>query len=166
MTDQVLDSTPEPVVRPLAVITHEHDEMARVYHIIIGQPVVIEAHQLNVQAIGDDDQPIFDYVPMVDGDGDPVMDMTGEPLTSPQPRMVVRDVPEQLLGWVNNRDIVFDHEDSRWFNEEGQRRDDEEVAAEQKEIIRQTLADEQEAAQKAAAAVVPPRPMPGIGDEL
>lgn len=164
--EEVLQASPEPIVLPVTIIDVHLDEVAGVYKIVIASPVAVVAHKLEVQAIGDDDQPIFDTVPLRDEAGEEVGDADGNPMSIPQPRMVVRDVPQQIIGYIGEEDFVFAADDERWFAD-GVRRPHDEVIAEQREIIKQALADraaraqaEQEAAQ---AAIIE---LPGAGEEL
>lgn len=71
-------------------------------------------------------------------------------------------MPEQILGHTDVLDYVFDADDPRWFDQDGNRRPHEDVAAEQRQIVKDAL----EAAAQNATAPEPPSPMPGVGQEL
>lgn len=163
MPDQ---TAPEPIARPLTIVSHLLNETANVYSMAIGNPVIIPAYTIEIQAVDENDELIFDSIPLHEEDGSPSLDDEGEPLVALNPRMVTQDVEEELLGYANDEDFVFAADDPRWFHN-GVRRPHDEVAAEQREIIKEALA---ERAAKAAAGVQAAQEaitsLPGAGQEL
>jgi hypothetical protein len=126
---------------------------------------VVISHQLDQS---DPEAPVYrirhgveikELVSVLDGDGNPVLRDNDEP-----------EVEEQLVGYSDVNDVVFDANDDRWFKGKGRkraRRDDSDIVKEQRQILRDTfdkVAVESEHAEQARAAAT--TNLPGTGEVL
>jgi hypothetical protein len=113
------------------VLDHHHDPNEEVYRLTIGAP-------------------IYDEVPMTDGDGNTLLDDDGAVLTE-----------RRVVSHAAVEDFVFAADDERWDGA-----DPEEVAEGQRTLVQAALAERDRARAEVAARTAAVKQMPGAGEAL
>jgi hypothetical protein len=127
------------------VLEHHHDPEAGLYRLVVGTPVEDE-----VPVLDEDGEQLLDEVDAPDGDG-----------TISVPR-----TERQVIDYVDQFDIVFSADDTRWLDSNGKSKPAAEIAKVQRRLVKEALAAR--AAASSADAVEPPpvKSLPGAGETL